>query len=141
MSKPGIIRGIDPEEPFNSGVDKITRARIQELLSFADGSREGRLDAVHDMRVACRRLLSVLKIFKGAAGIKAAQARKLKKLFRTLREVRECDVFINVLKKFTKEYGRSAAAARMTREYSEKRKSAGAGLTKTLKGIESRMTR
>ena len=136
MTKSRIIPDIDPAEPLSAGLEKIVRARVHELVSFADGARKGGPEPVHDMRVACRRLLSVLKIFRGA--VKSEGLRPLKRIFRALRDVRECDVFIKVLNKFEEKNTRTAAA-RLSGEYAKKRKSASIRLRKTIDSIDLRM--
>jgi CHAD domain-containing protein len=133
MSKPKIIRGINPDSPLSGALDKILKARVSELLSYAPGARKGIPVKVHDMRVACRRLLSVLKIFRGAVKVKYTS--RLKKVFRALQGVRECDVFTGVLKKYVEENGSTAAAASLAAEYVKMRRSAEAALARSLAGF------
>jgi len=72
------------------------------MISFEQGTIEGTdIEALHDMRVASRRVQAVLKIFRGAFPKKEFKAEyaEIRSLIRALGEVRDYDVFIEKLEK------------------------------------------
>jgi CHAD domain-containing protein len=55
---------VDPAEPFGAAAERIVAQRTEELFAAADGVLDTTdTAAVHDMRVASRRLRAVLEIF------------------------------------------------------------------------------
>jgi CHAD domain-containing protein len=75
---------------------RLIELRLNEIEAHTAGVYEGSVDAVHDMRVSCRRLQAVFKAFNGYF-----QKKKVKKFRRVLRAlisalgaVREYDVLV-----------------------------------------------
>jgi CHAD domain-containing protein len=91
--------GLDPQAPLHECLRRITSARIGEIVSYSQGALEGGIEAIHDMRVACRRLQTVLIIFKDFYKKNKLRAfkKRLRELMRGLGKVRECDVAIETL--------------------------------------------
>jgi CHAD domain-containing protein len=100
MARPWSIVDLDPNENLKSSLHKIALTRFQETFSYEQGTIKGEdIEALHDMRVASRRLRAVLRIFRECFPKKKfkIQDEKLKSLIQSLGAVRECDVFIDLL--------------------------------------------
>jgi CHAD domain-containing protein len=58
---------IDSDEPFADAARRVLAVRAEELFEHARACKEDpNPDAIHDTRVAARRLRSVLEVFTGA---------------------------------------------------------------------------
>lgn len=94
-----ISENIDTKDP-QAWFAEVLRVRFDEVLKFCDAELDacGTKD-IHDMRVAIRRLRSVLRDFAGIVGKRplANLTRSLKKLADTLGRVRDLDVLIEEL--------------------------------------------
>jgi CHAD domain-containing protein len=102
MAKAKKIPFLDPNKPLEECVKKILRTRFEEMVSYEQGTVDGSdIEALHDMRVASRRVQAVLRIFRGLYHKKKfkAEYNELRTLIRTLGEVRDYDVFIDKLEK------------------------------------------
>jgi CHAD domain-containing protein len=80
-------------------LDKAVRMNARVLLSMVSGIREGRADAIHDARVATRRLRAALAIAWGrrARSELSEAKRALRRTGRALGRVRDLDVALAVL--------------------------------------------
>ena len=83
-------------EPMAEAVRKILHSQFQVMVDSEAGSRKGKdIDAVHDMRVATRRMRAAFRLFgsyfrpKAIAGFQ----KDLRKTGRALGAVRDLDVF------------------------------------------------
>ena len=93
----GAVRaGVVAHEPMAEAVRKILHSQFQVMVDSEAGSRKGKnIDAVHDMRVATRRMRAAFRLFgsyfrpKAIAGFK----RDLRKTGRALGAIRDLDVF------------------------------------------------
>lgn len=97
------IPRLDSSDPIGYALGKIIRFRMKEIASCReDFLTTASAGAVHDLRVALRRLQSVLKSFDGILPRKKiAPFRKIaKKDIRLLGEIRECDIIIAELNGF-----------------------------------------
>lgn len=78
----------------------LIRARLDAIESFRDGACRGDPDAIHDMRVATRRLQAVVRICKDC--FRAKRVKKIRSVLRdlivALGEVREYDVLADRIK-------------------------------------------
>ncbi len=102
MAKAHKIPNLDPNAPLDESLVKILRKRFEEMISFEQGTLRGSdIEALHDMRVASRRVQAVLKIFRAAFPKKKFKTEytELRKLICSLGEVRDMDVFIDKLEK------------------------------------------
>ncbi|HTR82109.1 MAG TPA: CHAD domain-containing protein [Bacteroidota bacterium] len=100
MAKPWKIVDLDPEESLKVCLHKIALTRFQETFSYETGTVKGDdIEALHDMRVAARRLRAVLRIFRDCFSKKKFKKHdaRLQSLIRSLGAVREHDVFIELL--------------------------------------------
>jgi CHAD domain-containing protein len=103
MAKAHKIQYLNPTQPLNICLRKILRVRFAEMISYEQGTLEGNdSEALHDMRVASRRLQAMLKIFSGAFNKKKFKNEYLqvRTLISALGEVRNYDVFIEKLEKY-----------------------------------------
>jgi hypothetical protein len=90
------VKGLDPAGPLQENVRRIVEVRTEELRSFSPAVLDpANVDALHDMRIAAKRLRYVLElttpVFGEAATIAARRAKKLQDL---LGEIHDCDVTI-----------------------------------------------
>jgi len=100
MARAWKIVDLDPNENLKICLRKIALTRFQETFSYEQGTLKGEgIEALHDMRVASRRLRAILRIFGTCFPKKKfkKQDEKLKILIRSLGAVRESDVFIELL--------------------------------------------
>jgi CHAD domain-containing protein len=103
LAKARKIPYLNPNQQLNNCLQKILRTRFDEMISFEQGTIEGsNIEALHDMRVASRRVQAVLKIFRAAFPKKKfkIEYNEIRGLIRALGEVRDYDVFIEKLEKF-----------------------------------------
>jgi CHAD domain-containing protein len=64
MAKPEQITNVDCDEEAASGIHAVLTTRLGELVALRKKALDGsEADGVHDMRVAARRLRSVLSDF------------------------------------------------------------------------------
>ncbi len=100
MARPRRIDGVSPEAPFASVAAKVVAVRAREVVAHRDGvlGAEG-VEALHDMRVATRRLRAALELFECCFPRQAfAQALdEVKRLADALGERRDLDVQIEWL--------------------------------------------
>jgi CHAD domain-containing protein len=93
----GAIRaGITPAEPMAEAVRKILRSQFQVMAASEAGSRKGKnIEAVHDMRVATRRMRAAFRLFGMYFEAKATRDFRagLRQTGRVLGAVRDLDVF------------------------------------------------
>lgn len=93
----GAIRaGVEPAEPMAEAVRKILRSQFQVMTASETGSRKGKdIEAVHDMRVATRRMRAAFRLFEMYFEPKAISDFKanLRQTGQALGAVRDLDVF------------------------------------------------
>ena len=90
------VRGLDRSKPLGRNARKIVRVCVDELYSFAERARDpSQSEALHDMRIAAKRLRYVLEVCEPAFGAAArtgvAEMRRLQDL---LGEIHDCDVML-----------------------------------------------
>ncbi len=106
MAKAKKIPGLDPNHPLDVSLLKILRTRFDEMTAHEQGTIDGSdIEALHDMRVASRRVQAVFKMFRGIFPKKKfkAEYNELRLLIRSLGEVRDYDVFIDKTEKLKTE--------------------------------------
>jgi CHAD domain-containing protein len=94
--KPQAVEGLDPAASLRSNAALVIRARLAELLSFADAALEpGASAAQHDLRIAAKRLRYLLEIVGTCFGPEARSARAAaENLQGVLGEIHDCDVML-----------------------------------------------
>ena len=104
------IEGLDCGAGAHEGIALVLRTRFGEMYDLREAAL-GPEDAkgVHDMRVASRRLRSLLRDFRGFYERKGLPRRRLKEVAGALGEVRDQDVAIDALEKMRAEAGEAVA--------------------------------
>ena len=93
LKSPGVL----PDDPLAEAGRKIMLAQFAEMLCHEAGTRLGEdIEALHDMRVATRRLRAAFDIFGHAFQKKAVRSNMagLRQIGRLLGAVRDLDVFM-----------------------------------------------
>jgi CHAD domain-containing protein len=101
MAKAPRYGEIRADEPLGVLSDAVLRSLWKAMLEEADGALSGEdVEAVHDMRVAIRRLRSALRAFRTCYPDSARKglAKKTKRLGRQLGVVRDADVHLDALR-------------------------------------------
>jgi len=87
------VKGLDPAASLADNAERIVRTRLDELYSFTPKAlNPKRVKALHDMRIAAKRLRYVLEITSFCFGSYASTATKrAKELQDLLGEIHDCD--------------------------------------------------
>jgi hypothetical protein len=90
------VHGLDPGGALADNVERIIAVRLDELCSFMPKAENPeKVRALHDMRIAAKRLRYLLEMFSPCFGPYAATAaKKAKALQDLLGEIHDCDVTI-----------------------------------------------
>jgi hypothetical protein len=88
------VKGLEPAGTLADNAELIVRTRLDELCSFMPKAVDpAEVTALHDMRIAAKRLRYVLEITHPCFGVYADQAvRMTKDLQDLLGEIHDCDV-------------------------------------------------
>ncbi|MGQ0542685.1 MAG: CHAD domain-containing protein [Blastocatellia bacterium] len=117
---------------------EVLRVRFADVLRYREAALDAsQIDGVHDMRVAIRRLRSVIRDFVEITDkFPLRSLRKtLKRLAYSLGNVRDIDVFVLALEKMSERAGKDSVRtgiAAIVAEYRDNRQAAHADLVKTL---------
>ena len=92
------MKGLDPDADFAAAMARIVKVRAKELRSFVPRALDpAETVALHDMRIAAKRLRYVFELaepcFGGAARKRAKRARALQD---AIGEVHDCDVLLDL---------------------------------------------
>jgi CHAD domain-containing protein len=90
------VKGLEPDGPLVDNARRIVAVRLSELTSFAEEAfKPANVDALHDMRIAAKRLRYVLELMAPALGPDAERgAKQARKLQDLLGEIHDCDVLV-----------------------------------------------
>jgi CHAD domain-containing protein len=90
------VKGLDPDGPLRDNARRIIDVRAKEVRSFSPAVLDPlNVEALHDMRIAAKRLRYVLELTAPVFGAGAEKAAKrAKKLQDLLGEIHDCDVTI-----------------------------------------------
>jgi hypothetical protein len=107
------VKGLDPTAPLGDNAEKIVRVRLDELTSFMPKAADpAEVVALHDMRIAAKRLRYILEVTGHCFGPYAAGAvRMVKDLQDLLGEIHDCDVQLPEVAAFVEELVREDVAA------------------------------
>jgi CHAD domain-containing protein len=85
------VKGVDPAAPLADGAERIVRVRLDELCSFMPRALDD-TSALHDMRIAAKRLRYALEATGGCFGPYASTAIKhVKAIQDVLGEIHDAD--------------------------------------------------
>jgi hypothetical protein len=99
------VKGLDPRAPLAVDAERIIRTRLDELRSFMPAAEDpAAVTALHDMRIAAKRLRYVLEVTGPCFGPYAGKAvDHLKELQDLLGEIHDCDVHLPEVAEFLEE--------------------------------------
>jgi hypothetical protein len=109
------VKGLDPDGTLADNAERIVLVRLDELCSFMPAAADpDEVVALHDMRIAAKRLRYVLEVTAPCFGPYAKTATKhVKELQDLLGEIHDCDVQIPETSAFAERLqGADAAALR-----------------------------
>jgi CHAD domain-containing protein len=97
--KARAVSGIDPEVGLAEAARQIVAVRSEELYSLAAGAVSGEdVVALHDMRIAAKRLRYVLELIGFCLGDVAAEAEgRMRELQTVIGDIHDCDVLLERL--------------------------------------------
>jgi hypothetical protein len=116
--KAGRVKGLDATAPLADNAERIVRLRLEELCAFIpDALDEREVEALHDMRIAAKRLRYVLEVtsascFGPYARTAAKRARDLQGL---IGEIHDCDVALPRVQEVARERREADVAALLSR--------------------------
>jgi len=107
------VKGLDPLAPLADNAERIVLTRLEELTSFMPRAADPKqVVALHDMRIAAKRLRYVLEVTGSCFGPYAKTAEKLTRdLQDLLGELHDCDVQLPDVAAFLDELVEEDAAA------------------------------
>ncbi len=107
------VKGLEPEAPLADNAERIVRVRLDELTSFVPKALDpDEVVALHDMRIAAKRLRYVLEVTGTCFGPYASNAVKMvKDLQDLLGEIHDCDVQLPEVAAFLEELVQEDVAA------------------------------
>jgi CHAD domain-containing protein len=97
------VPGLDCDEPFARAAARVIEVRADEVIEHSEGVLDlGQIEAVHDMRVATRRLRAAMEVFEPCLPPKRYRKtlKRVKRLADALGERRDRDVAIGFLEGF-----------------------------------------
>jgi CHAD domain-containing protein len=99
------VKGLDPAAPLGDNAERIVAVRLDELTSFMPKAADpDEVVALHDMRIAAKRLRYILEVTGGCFGPYASGAVKMvKDLQDLLGEIHDCDVQLPEVAAFLEE--------------------------------------
>jgi CHAD domain-containing protein len=99
------VKGLDPHAPLGDNAERIVRVRLDELTSFMPTATDpDEVTALHDMRIAAKRLRYILEVTGSCFGPYADGAVKMvKDLQDLLGEIHDCDVQLPEVAAFLEE--------------------------------------
>ncbi len=107
------VRGLEPDAPLADNAERIILVRLDELCGFMPRAADpAEVVALHDMRIAAKRLRYILEITGACFGPYAKTATKLtKELQDVLGEIHDCDVQVPEIAAFAERLLAEDAAA------------------------------
>lgn len=93
------VKGLDPAMPFAEATQRIAAVRAQEVLDLAARAQDpARVKALHDLRIAAKRLRYLLEL-TGPRDV----AKLLRRLQDQLGELHDCDVQLPEIRALARE--------------------------------------
>jgi hypothetical protein len=111
------VKNLDPAGPLADNAGRIVLVRLDEFCSFMPRAADReQVVALHDMRIAAKRLRYILEVTGPVFGDYAERATKMAKDFQDLLgEIHDCDVQIPEVRAFLGELQSRDAAALVAR--------------------------
>jgi CHAD domain-containing protein len=118
------VKGLDPEGTLAENARRIVAVRLDEVRSFTPAALDpAEVEALHDMRIATKRLRYVLELARPALGEPAGKgARTAKRLQDVLGEIHDCDVMLPRLRRHEAVDAAAELAARRERLHAKFRR-------------------
>ena len=90
------VKGLECGAPVADGAERIVAVRLDELCGFVPRALDPEeVEALHDMRIAAKRVRYVLEVTEGCFGGYAPEGRKrVKELQDLLGDIHDCDVVV-----------------------------------------------
>jgi CHAD domain-containing protein len=90
------VKGLDCEAPLADNAQRIVAVRLDELCGFVPRALDAaEVEALHDMRIAAKRLRYVLEVTEHCFGPYARDGRRrTKELQDVIGEIHDCDVLL-----------------------------------------------
>ncbi len=114
MARAWDVRGFSCEESFSVSAERVVAVRAAEVFEHSDGVLDTEdIEALHDMRVATRRLRAALEVYAACfpAKLHRKALKRVKMLADALGERRDRDVAIEFLLGFAGEAPEADRAA------------------------------
>ncbi|MEA3335704.1 MAG: CHAD domain-containing protein [Chloroflexota bacterium] len=136
---PDPLPGVDRHDPVAEAIRKVLRVQFEVMLANEGGSRQvDGIEAVHDMRVATRRMRSALRLYGSYFDPEVVTRFKkdLRKIGRALGRVRDLDVFEREMQRYlaTVPEGQAGDLAPLREVWSVRREVARGKLNRFLDG-------
>lgn len=126
MPKAWVADNLRPDLPLSHAAALILRVKLPEVLHYEDAARAGKVEGIHDMRVACKRLREALRVLRPALDSDAR--RKLlpvvDELNDALGQVRDRDVLRLAFKQMVRADARLADLQSLRRQLARERRAA-----------------
>ena len=109
------VTGLNPDGPLEQNLRRIVSVRLKELRSFGPAVGDPTaVEALHDMRIAAKRLRYVLEMGEPVLGAPAGRgAKEMRRIQDLLGEIHDCDVGVpRVLRAIEKLREEDVAAVR-----------------------------
>ena len=107
------VNGLDPDGELAENALRIARTRLEELHSFAGAAHDPEnVTALHDMRIAAKRVRYLLELVEPCFGEPAKRGAKRAKALQTLLgEIHDCDEMLPLVRAHVKRLRAQDAAA------------------------------
>jgi CHAD domain-containing protein len=103
---------VDPDGSFEDGLRTLLSVRLGELDSFAAAAQDpAEVEALHDMRIAAKRVRYVLEVAEPIAPDAKRGAKAARRLQDLLGEIHDCDELMPMLRQHVKRLREEDAAA------------------------------
>ena len=100
------VKGLHPEMALAEAASRIVEVRAGELRAFAPRALQGDERALHDLRIAAKRLRYLLEVMAPALGDEAKRAaRRARDLQDVIGEIHDCDVMLPRVQELLDERG------------------------------------